>query len=181
MQRRRDRRPGVEPDGDPENLPSREDDEVWIGSYSARGGSDARYHTEPGCQHLLGLARVRTAPETSVRDWDACSECLRLALPDRGPDEVWISVNQGCRGVTSYHTDAECFRLQRMKSVRTVGRDDLTGVLGDLDECSTCDEGYYESRSKTGDQLCSFLEREDVTPQNYQQKLREWDPEGGTR
>jgi len=175
MQRRRDRRPGIEPDGDPDNLPSREDDEVWIAVHSLRGANPV-FHTEPECHHLLGLTRVRVAPRTSVREWDCCSTCRRVRLPDRDADEVWVAVNQAQRS-SAYHTDADCYRLQQLDrdAVRTVSRAKLTGVFGDLDECTTCDEAYHVSQSNrgAGGGLAVFLKREDVTPDNYRRKLQE--------
>jgi len=167
--------PTHQPNGDPSQLPACSSEEVWVGTYSARGGSGKTFHTERDCQHLQNLAGVQTAPESSLSDgWSVCSQCQRLALPDRDKGEVWIGANQAVRGVTSYHTDASCHRLQEMGPVRVVSRSQLTGTLSDLEECGSCGDGYHESRGKTGSQLSSLLKQEHVTPDNYKQVIAEW-------
>jgi hypothetical protein len=167
--------PTHQPNGDPSQLPECSSEEVWVGTYSARGGSGKTFHTERDCQHLQNLAGVQTAPESSLSDgWSVCSQCQRLSLPDREKGEVWIGANQAVRGVTSFHTDASCHRLQEMGPIRVVSRSQLTGTLSDLEKCGSCGDGYHESRGKTGSQLSSLLKQEHVTPDNYKQAIAEW-------
>jgi len=166
--------PTHQPDGGPSQLPACSSEEVWVGTYRARGGSGNFFHTKRDCHHLQNLADVQTVPESSLSDgWSICSQCHRLSLPDREKGEVWIRENRG-RGATSYHTDASCHQLQEMGPVRAVSRSQLTGTLSDLEECGSCGDGYHESRAKTGTQLSSLLKQEHVTPDNYKQVIAEW-------
>jgi len=165
----------LSPNGDPERLPSLKAGEVWIACHNCHTRDDNKvYHTADQCRYLLNLNDVRPVPRDSLTDeWSLCERCLLERLPDRDSDEVWIASNPSSKGATVYHVDTKCRLLRKLKHVRTVSREAMRGSL-DLDRCHVCEDGYYKSKKQTGTQLASVLRREDVTPDNYKQAVREW-------
>jgi hypothetical protein len=157
-----------------ETPPPRDDGEVWVKPYSERGsGKEKAFHTHENCRHLKESENVRAVPRRTLNQgWDICHRCAHLHLPDRSSGEYWIANNASHNGARKYHYDATCYRVQLLNSPKTVP-EIVTDRMG-LSECQDCGDDYLDNKGKEGSRLATLLKRDDVTPENYQEKVAEW-------
>jgi|APHM01.1.fsa_nt_gi hypothetical protein len=103
----------------------------------------------------------------------------RETLPARDDGEVWVKrySERSSGNQKAYHTHKKCPYLKNSETPRTVPRRTLNQAWSICQRCVCLqDDGkdYPGHEGKDGPQLASLLEQDDVGPDNYQEKVAEW-------
>jgi hypothetical protein len=67
--------------------------------------------------------------------------------------------------------------VQLLNSPKTVS-EEVTARMG-LSECQDCGDDYLDNKGKEGSRLVTLLKRDDVTPENYRERISEWQANRG--